>query len=181
MASKKGKKAPAAAGKAKKGTVKTAVRTVKTVKKAVVAKKSATPAKAVAKKRAAPAKAPAARKGGASLTAIRDLLLRELARIQKHLGMIQNDDTTVEAANVGDLADAAAQDEVRVVLRGLQQTEAEQLEQIKGALARIEAGAYGTCVRCGCQVEEARLEALPHAPTCINCRRREERGEFKGR
>jgi RNA polymerase-binding protein DksA len=178
MASKKGKKSPAAAGKAKKGNVKAAARTVK---KAVVAKKRVTPAKAVARKSASPARTTAPRKGGASLAAIREQLLRELARIQKHLGMIQNDDTTVEAANVGDLADAASQDEVRAVLRGLQQTEAEQLEQIKGALARIEAGAYGTCVRCGCQVEEARLEALPHAPTCINCRRREERGEFKGR
>ena len=177
MASKKGKKSTAAVGKVKKKTVTTASRTVK---KAAVAKKRATPAKPVASKTVAPAKT-AAKKGAVSSAAVRELLVRELARLEKRLGMIENDDTTVEAANVGDLADAASQDEARAVLRGLQQTETEQLEQIKRALARIEAGTFGACVRCGCRIEEARLEALPHAPTCINCRRREERGEFKGR
>jgi len=178
MASKKGKKLSVVAGKTKKRIVTVARRTVK---QAAVAKKRATPAKAGAKKSATPARTSVARKGVTSLAAIREQLLRELARLDKRLGMIRNDNTTVEAANVGDLADAASQDEVRAVLRGLQRTETEQLEQIKSALARIEAGAYGACVRCGCRIEEARLEALPHAPTCINCRRREERGEFKGR
>lgn len=177
MVAKKVKKTASAAKRTKKKIDPGAARAGK---KRAAAKPCAKPAKAVAGKSAKPAKA-AVRKGAASPASIRELLLREQAKIEKRLGMIQNDDSTAEAANVGDLADAASQDEARTVLRGLQQTEVEQLEQIKSALARIEAGTYGACVRCGCRIEEARLEALPHAPTCIVCRRREERGEFKGR
>lgn len=43
------------------------------------------------------------------------------------------------------------------------------VEQISEALNRIAAGTYGLCTRCGTQISPARLEALPHAATCIEC------------
>jgi len=43
------------------------------------------------------------------------------------------------------------------------------VEQITGALNRIARGTYGTCSGCGRQIAPARLEALPHAATCIEC------------
>jgi RNA polymerase-binding protein DksA len=45
------------------------------------------------------------------------------------------------------------------------------LAAIDGALARIEQGTYGTCVRCGRPVAEERLDALPYAELCIECKR----------
>jgi RNA polymerase-binding transcription factor DksA len=39
--------------------------------------------------------------------------------------------------------------------------------EVKDALARIEAGTYGTCEVCGMEIEEERLEANPAAKTCI--------------
>ncbi len=45
------------------------------------------------------------------------------------------------------------------------------LEDIEGALMRIEAGNYGVCMRCGNAIGPARLEALPQAPLCIDCER----------
>jgi RNA polymerase-binding protein DksA len=50
------------------------------------------------------------------------------------------------------------------------------LAEIDSALGRIEAGAYGTCRTCGQPISEERLEAIPYATQCIDCKRREERG-----
>jgi RNA polymerase-binding protein DksA len=50
------------------------------------------------------------------------------------------------------------------------------LAEIDAALARIDDGVYGTCVRCGGLVGPERLEALPWATKCIECKRVEERG-----
>jgi DnaK suppressor protein len=49
------------------------------------------------------------------------------------------------------------------------------LTAIDAALARLDAGAYGTCANCGTEIEPARLEALPYATLCMDCKRREER------
>jgi DnaK suppressor protein len=42
-----------------------------------------------------------------------------------------------------------------------------QLTQIRDALARLDAGTYGTCERCGKPIPEARLNAVPYATLCI--------------
>jgi RNA polymerase-binding transcription factor DksA len=41
--------------------------------------------------------------------------------------------------------------------------------EVKAALARIEAGTYGICAKCGEPIEEKRLEANPAATTCMKC------------
>jgi DnaK suppressor protein len=45
------------------------------------------------------------------------------------------------------------------------------LEAVEAALARIDAGTFGTCVRCGRPIAPERLEALPWAAHCIDCQR----------
>jgi DnaK suppressor protein len=45
----------------------------------------------------------------------------------------------------------------------------EAIADIQGALARIDAGAYGSCTRCAAPIAAARLEVIPHARLCINC------------
>lgn len=54
---------------------------------------------------------------------------------------------------------------------GLRSAVLSQLEEVDGALARIAAGTYGTCARCGRPVGAGRLEARPSAPLCIDCAR----------
>ena len=49
------------------------------------------------------------------------------------------------------------------------------LTEIDAAVARLEAGTYGSCGRCGLPIGEARLEALPAARTCITCASRDRR------
>ena len=43
------------------------------------------------------------------------------------------------------------------------------LEQIEGALERIENGVYGVCVECEAKIPKARLQVLPHTPHCVKC------------
>ena len=50
------------------------------------------------------------------------------------------------------------------------------LTEIDGALTRIAEGSFGRCRTCDGLIPEERLEALPWATECIDCRRREERG-----
>src|SRR5215218_3491505 len=43
------------------------------------------------------------------------------------------------------------------------------LNEIDAALARIDAGTYGTCVHCGAAIPEERLELRPFAVGCVAC------------
>ena len=49
------------------------------------------------------------------------------------------------------------------------------MEKIERALARIDAGSYGLCERCGRPIEKARLKALPYAALCLADKQAEER------
>jgi RNA polymerase-binding protein DksA len=46
----------------------------------------------------------------------------------------------------------------------------EQLADIDNALRKFGAGTYGLCESCGKPIEFARLEALPQAKRCMNCK-----------
>jgi DnaK suppressor protein len=56
----------------------------------------------------------------------------------------------------------------------LQRVEA-QLAEVDSALARIDAGTYGTCELCGKPIGEERLEAMPAARYCLDDQARAER------
>jgi DnaK suppressor protein len=45
------------------------------------------------------------------------------------------------------------------------------LHDVDLALAKIAAGSYGTCERCGRPIGEERLEAIPWALLCIDCKK----------
>jgi RNA polymerase-binding transcription factor DksA len=45
----------------------------------------------------------------------------------------------------------------------------DQLNEIEAAVARVAAGTYGVCERCGEPISDERLAARPVARTCIRC------------
>lgn len=49
------------------------------------------------------------------------------------------------------------------------------LEKVDAAMDKIELGTYGTCDICKQTIPEERLEALPHATLCIQCKQKEEK------
>jgi RNA polymerase-binding transcription factor DksA len=40
---------------------------------------------------------------------------------------------------------------------------------VEAAIARIEGHTFGLCVRCGREISEKRLRAVPHAALCMDC------------
>jgi len=73
------------------------------------------------------------------------------------------------------LADIATETVDREIDYTLEEHDERLLGEIDAALKRIEEGTYGTCVNCGAQIPPERLEAMPWATLCIDCKRKEER------
>ena len=59
--------------------------------------------------------------------------------------------------------------------------EGRYLHHLNEALERIEDDSFGKCRVCGDEIGRARLEAVPHATMCIQCKSEEERMQRAGR
>jgi DnaK suppressor protein len=112
----------------------------------------------------------------------RDLLLERRSRVANALHHLheQNsnslEDETEEETYDNHLADSATATLNREIDYTLEENSEHVLAAIEDALSRIEEGTFGTCVRCGRAIAEERLEAIPYATRCIDCKRLEERG-----
>jgi RNA polymerase-binding protein DksA len=110
------------------------------------------------------------------------ILLEERHRVQDAISYLHEetpgslDDETEEPAIDNHPADVASATLDREIDYTLEENSEHVLSEIDGALARIEAGTYGVCRTCGQSISEERLEAIPYATQCIDCKRREERG-----
>ncbi len=81
----------------------------------------------------------------------------------------------VENLDPKDLADIAADDTDRSTIEAIGAQELKSLRLIDAALGRISANRYGVCMKCGSQIPRERLEAIPYALLCIDCKSSEER------
>ncbi len=86
-------------------------------------------------------------------------LRTRLSHFETDLAEPLNADSSERAVEMED--DASLEGQAALVSR--------EIESVTRALERIEAGTYGTCVRCGGEIAPARLEARPEAALCINC------------
>ncbi len=57
----------------------------------------------------------------------------------------------------------------RAQILGLLAGAREEIAALDRAASRLRAGTYGRCLNCGCEIPDARVEALPAAETCLNC------------
>jgi DnaK suppressor protein len=72
----------------------------------------------------------------------------------------------------GDPVDMAASETSATVQMRLKQTDSKLLRAIEDALARIRQERFGTCEECGKPISKARLEAVPWARHCKDCKER---------
>ncbi len=93
-------------------------------------------------------------------------LLDRQRELNERLGRIESD---LEQPGDQDLEDQAIQRENDEVLEEMGGVSQKELVAIDAALARIKAGTYGTCPKCGGKISEARLEAVPEAALCEDC------------
>jgi DnaK suppressor protein len=112
----------------------------------------------------------------AFLRKMRNNLLTLKKEILRNLASESEDfRTIIEDMDPKDLADVAADDIDRKTLEALGSVELRRLQLIESALSRVENKKYGLCAKCGKKIPRERLEAIPYALMCINCKSSEER------
>ena len=81
----------------------------------------------------------------------------------------------VEAVDPKDMVDVASDDIDRKMIEALGSQELRRLGMIDAALTRIQQGKYGLCMKCGKKIPKERLEAIPYALMCVECKKAEEK------
>ena len=100
------------------------------------------------------------------LDTIRAALIDERARL---LTEVTETVQAPEQMTYGSQAAAASQVFEQQRDLALRDRSVSHLELVDAAVARLGAGTFGRCLRCGRPIAPARLEALPWAAHCIDC------------
>jgi len=110
---------------------------------------------------------------------LRNQLGTEVAALRADIDRAESDIASRLGDAVGDAGDDQADVGAKTFERehelALTHNARELLVQNERAIARIEAGTYGTCESCGEPIGKARLQAFPRATLCVSCKQREER------
>ena len=99
-------------------------------------------------------------------------ILLEQLRQHTELARGNQSDALEIAANddgVKDVADQSVKDVSQEIEYRLSERESQLVADIDQALLRIDEGSYGVCVRCGRDIPERRLDALPTARYDAEC------------
>jgi RNA polymerase-binding transcription factor len=104
-----------------------------------------------------------------------DLRARVLGAAQDIVEGDVEDGELSSAAGDQHIADHASEMVDRELDESLEENAEQIVYEIDRALARIDAGTYGRCERCGQEIPPERLEAVPYATLCVTCKQLEER------
>jgi DnaK suppressor protein len=101
----------------------------------------------------------------------RGILLTQLRQHEDQVRDNQRNALEMIAADDGvkDSVDMSLQDVNQELVFRLSERESQIIADIDQALLRINEGSYGTCARCGKDIPERRLEALPTARYDAEC------------
>jgi DnaK suppressor protein len=109
------------------------------------------------------------------------LLLAKRAELLEELGLLQKSGQSTLKDAAGEIssysthmADQGTDSFEREKSFQLASKSGRFLHHIDEALLRIKDKTYGKCQECGKQISTARLEAVPHARFCIECKEKEE-------
>jgi DnaK suppressor protein len=91
------------------------------------------------------------------------LLLAELRRHAQHINDEQARALDIANDDLQQSSDLAVRDVIQELALQLSDHESKIVADIDQALMRMNEGSYGMCVRCGHEIDERRLEALPTA------------------
>ena len=96
-------------------------------------------------------------------------LERDLERMAKPVNRKKGDYETSFADIGSDKEDNAAEVDQYTQDLPVESTLEKKLQEIIGALSRMEKGDYGKCSNCGKEIPLDRLKANPSAATCLEC------------
>jgi DnaK suppressor protein len=98
---------------------------------------------------------------------------RESLREQlRDLGVNPDDPASVEFQFDQGLADSAQTTAERHRVMSIAEGLRTNLDDVEHALRRMDVGTYGSCENCGRQIAVERLEAIPFARLCFECKQK---------
>ncbi len=99
-----------------------------------------------------------------------------LSDIQKRLEVVNK-----HFVDIGDIGDFSIEEIEKQFAIRIADREAKLLKKIETALKKIEEGTYGICEMCGKPIGYERLKLRPVATLCIECKRKQEEMEKRGK
>ncbi len=116
--------------------------------------------------------------GKKDLEYFKELIEKEKAELLEELGyMRENSRTSTTKEATGDhssysfhMADQGTDSQEREKAFLFASRESQYLEKLEQALKRIKSGTYGVCISCEENIDKERLEAVPIATMCIDCK-----------
>lgn len=103
------------------------------------------------------------------LRAARARMLARSADLRDRIGRVRADLGRARDTVPRGSTDAAIVVENDEVLHAIESAASDELRRIDFAIARLDAGTFGSCEKCGGKIETARLEIVPHATQCGQC------------
>ena len=103
-------------------------------------------------------------------------LLERRSELLEIVSKTEQDGRQADEEVARDLADKASSSYTKEFLFKKSNDDRFILQLIQEALDRIETGSYSTCVACGGEMQQKRLDAVPWARHCIECQEKQEQG-----
>ena len=95
---------------------------------------------------------------------------RSLRREMDELGADPDADEVAFDADTG-FADRSHSTEERERVMTMARSLRTNLREVEHAIVKLDDGTYGRCERCGKPIGDERLDAIPWAPLCIECKK----------
>ncbi len=108
------------------------------------------------------------------LLAERERILRELGRIEESISAATEGSDAAKQSYSNHLADLGTDYMEKEKNFYYASQEGHYLRSLDNALERMERGEYGKCDDCGCLISPKRLQAVPGAKLCIECKSKSE-------
>ena len=109
------------------------------------------------------------------LQKFRQRLTEENQKLIRSINRNREAEEEITLENTEDEGDLATISHNKELLYNLHESDFQRLKSIQDALKRMDRGEFGQCVRCGEDINDKRLTAVPWATMCIDCQEHVER------
>jgi DnaK suppressor protein len=109
------------------------------------------------------------------LERVRQRLLEKQRELQGDVSRLRAEARSEGEPEVRDSADEASASQISSETLTEDTLASNTLVEVQDALARLDHGTYGKCVDCGRDIPEARLEAIPWTPYCLEDQEKHDR------
>ncbi len=107
----------------------------------------------------------------------RSLLENRERELVDEIARLRNEGRQARSAEVEDPIDFVNSSEQAMEKFQVGSIESDMLGQVRTAMQRVDDGTYGACIDCGRPIGEARLDAIPWTPYCLEDQEKHDREE----